>query len=106
MAPLLVKENRVNYILWQTQDSEGLVSDLPDIHNGASKWKREFEEKTQEKSLAIGNVKAVLARMIRREDTIRILREADIQNLYFVDTAQEDRTEFDPFRNLVWTELR
>lgn len=63
-APLLIKGPNVNYILWQTQDLEGLVRDLPGIHNGVSRWIREFEEKTQGKKLAIGDIKAVLGRMI------------------------------------------
>lgn len=89
----------------QGQDLEGLINDLPNIHNGASKCIREFEEKTQEKKLAIGDIKAILARMIGQDETTRVIRAASY-HLWNAGTSDSDAIEFDPYRNFIWTELR
>jgi len=46
--PILVKEQQTCHIPWGAQDLEQLISRLPNIHNGASKWIRMFEEGTVE----------------------------------------------------------
>ena len=51
--PILVKGQQVHYQLWGSQDLEGVISKLPNIHNGAAKWIRTFEE------LTVGNLMAV-----------------------------------------------
>lgn len=35
--PLIVDQGGIRYIPWQNQDLEGLVKDLPNIHEGAAK---------------------------------------------------------------------
>lgn len=84
---------------------EGLFKDFPNILNRASKWIREFDEKTQGKKLAVGDIKAILARMIEQDETTRITRASHYQ-LWNVNTADFDAVEFDPYRNGIWTELR
>lgn len=63
-CPIVIDEARAKYIPWQTMDLEGLLRELPSLQEGASKWIREFEDKTQAKRLAIGDLKAVLARSL------------------------------------------
>ncbi len=36
--PILIKGTQVQYVPWASQDLEGLVTHLPDIHEGAEKW--------------------------------------------------------------------
>jgi len=62
--PILVKGKQVHYVPWGSQDLEGLASRLPNIHSGASKWIRMFEEAMTGKLLAVGDLKALLARVI------------------------------------------
>ncbi|KAI2645824.1 Soluble guanylate cyclase gcy-37 [Labeo rohita] len=45
-------------------DLEGLVTRLPDVHEEAGKWIRVFEEETMGKLLAVGDIKALLAKII------------------------------------------
>lgn len=65
--PLIIDQGRVRYVPWQNQFLEGLVKDLPSIHEGAAKWIRELKDKTQGKRLAIGDQKEVLARTWGKE---------------------------------------
>ncbi len=44
--PILIKGTQGYYVTWQTLDLVGLVARLPDIHEGAGKWIRAFEEET------------------------------------------------------------
>jgi len=53
-----------HYNPWGAQDLEELISRLPNMHSGASKWIRIFEEGTMEHCLAVGNVKALLSRVL------------------------------------------
>lgn len=41
-----------------------MVTRLPDIHEGAGKWIRVFEEETMGKLLAVGDIKALLAKTV------------------------------------------
>lgn len=36
--PILIKGEQAQYVPWAGQDLEGLVTRLPDIHEGAGKW--------------------------------------------------------------------
>lgn len=71
-----------------------MVKDLPNIHEGASRWIRDFEERTQGKKLAVGGIKAILARMIGRDEAIRIILHAGNGSLWRVETTEHDTTEF------------
>ena len=62
--PILIKGTHGQYIPWQTHDLTSLVSKLPDIHGGAPKWIRAFEEATTGKLLALGDMKAVWAQTL------------------------------------------
>lgn len=94
------------YIPWKTMDLEGLLQELPSLQEGASKWIMEFEDKTQGKRLALGDLKAVLARLVVTAETVRVLREAGQGQLQRVEGIDDDATEFGPFRQALWTALR
>lgn len=62
--------------------------------------------KTQGKRLAIGDIKAILARLVGRDEAVDIIKWAGNGSLSQVNTAYHDATEFDHYRNSVWTALR
>ena len=62
--PILIKGEQGQDVPWASQDLEGLATRLPDIHEGAGKWIRVFEEETMGKLLAVGDIKALLAKIV------------------------------------------
>ncbi len=63
-CPILIKQGHAQYIPWASQYLDTLVSRLPDIHEGAGKWIRTFEEETTGKLLALGDIKSLLAKCL------------------------------------------
>ena len=55
--PILIKGARGQYVPWATQDLEGLVNRLPNIHEGAGKWIKVLEEETSGKLLSVIDMK-------------------------------------------------
>ncbi len=53
-CPILIKQGHAQYIPWAGQDLDTLVSRLPDIHEGAGKWIRTFEEENDWKTSGPG----------------------------------------------------
>ncbi len=43
--PILIKGTQGQYVPWASQDLEGLVTHLPDIHEGAGKWIKVLKKK-------------------------------------------------------------
>lgn len=76
------------------------------MHASATKWIREFKDKTQGKKLAVGDTKAVLARVLGAVETIWLIREAGEGHLEYVEETRQDGAGFDPFRNSLWKVLR
>ncbi|KAE8277466.1 hypothetical protein D5F01_LYC24593 [Larimichthys crocea] len=97
----LGKQSR--YIPWQTLDFAGLTSKLPDMHKGASKWIKVFEEETTGRTLSIGDIKAVWARTIGIPAMENILRSNG--NAWMID-PNADGTEFNLSRTALWASLR
>ncbi|KAE8289574.1 hypothetical protein D5F01_LYC11278 [Larimichthys crocea] len=98
-----IKGKQSRYIPWQTLDFAGLISRLPGMHEGASKWIKVFEEETMDKILAIGDIKAVWARTMgipAMENTLRLNG-----NAWMID-PNSDGTEFNPYRTALWSSLR
>lgn len=102
--PILIKGTQGQYVPWATQDLEGLVSRLPDIHEGAGKWIRVFEEETMGKLLAVGDIKALLARVIGGTKMEEILEASELDRA--VNSFLMDGTVFDMYRPAVWQTLR
>ncbi len=86
------------------QDLDTLVSRLPDIHEGAGKWIKTFEEETVGKLLALGDIKALLEKCLGASKMNDILKESSL--LQAVDRPQEDGISFDKHRHNIWMTLR
>ncbi len=52
--PILIKGTQGQYVPWASQDLDGLVTHRPDIHEGAGKWIKVFEEETMGKLFSCG----------------------------------------------------
>ncbi len=103
-CPILIKQGYGQYIPWAGQDLDTLVSRLPDIHEGAGKWIRTFEEETVGKLLALGDIKALLAKCLGASKMNDILKQSSL--LQAVDKPQEDGISFDKHRHNIWMTLR
>ncbi|XP_072880626.1 uncharacterized protein [Hemitrygon akajei] len=104
MLPLLVKgSGQVQFIPWGSQDLEGLKNTLPSLHEGAGKWIRAFEEETTGRLLAMGDLKALLIRLMGTSKLKELMEMAGLQNM---DSPQTDGANFDPVRQRVWQALR
>ncbi|KAJ8360930.1 hypothetical protein SKAU_G00174550 [Synaphobranchus kaupii] len=82
----------------------GLVEHLPDIHEGAGKWIRALEEETMGKLLAVGDLKALLARLLGMARMEDVLMKSGLQAA--VNTPYLDGASFDQFRPAMWRTLR
>ncbi|XP_056441066.1 uncharacterized protein LOC130378202 [Gadus chalcogrammus] len=100
--PILVKGQHVHYQPWGSQDLEGVISKLPNIHNGASKWIRTFEELTVGKLKAVGDLKALLARVLGLSKMESVLRNGGLD----IMDGMHDGTTLDYYRVAMWTTLR
>ncbi|XP_059909428.1 uncharacterized protein LOC132459063 [Gadus macrocephalus] len=100
--PILVKGQQVHYQPWGSQDLEGVISKLPNIHNGASKWIRTFEELTVGKLMAVGDLKALLARVLGLSKMESVLRNGGLD----IMDVMHDGTMLDRYRVAMWTTLR
>ncbi len=103
-CPILIKQGYAQYIPWAGQDLDTLVTRLPDIHEGAGKWIRTFEEETVGKLLALGDIKALLAKCLGVSKMNDILEQSSL--LQAVDRPQEDGISFDKHRHNIWMTLR
>ncbi|XP_048045690.1 uncharacterized protein LOC125267784 [Megalobrama amblycephala] len=103
-CPILIRGRQGQYVPWARQDLEGLVARLPDIHEGAGKWIRLLEKETMGKILAIGDVKALLARCVGGAKTNEIFEAAGLQPA--IGRTDMDATPLDIFRPLIWQTLR
>ncbi|KAL0150967.1 hypothetical protein M9458_053694 [Cirrhinus mrigala] len=102
--PILIKGAQGQYVPWASQDLEGLVTRLPDIHEGAGKWIRVFEEETMGKLLAVGDIKALLAKTVGGAKMGEILQTASLDRA--VNSHNMDGIIFDAFHPAVWQALR
>ncbi|KAL0148946.1 hypothetical protein M9458_055750 [Cirrhinus mrigala] len=102
--PILIKQGHAQYIPWASQDLDTLLSRLPDIHEGAGKWIRTFEEEITGKHLALGDIKALLAKCLGASKMNNILKQSGL--LQAVDRPQADGVSFDKHRRDIWKTLR
>lgn len=65
--PILITGKQGRYVPWQSQKIEGILLALTKIHEGASRWIRNFKEHTEGRLLAVGDLKAVLARIVGQQ---------------------------------------
>ncbi|XP_058615370.1 uncharacterized protein LOC131529613 [Onychostoma macrolepis] len=103
-CPILIKQGHAQYIPWAAQDLDTLVSRLPDIHEGAGKWIKTVEEETTGKLLALGDIKALLAKCLGASKMNDILKQSGL--LQAVDRPQADGASFNKHRHDIWRTLR
>ncbi len=102
--PILIKGAQGQYVPWASQNLEGLVTRLPDIHEGAGKWIKVFEEETMGKLLAVGDIKALLAKTMGGAKMEEILQASNLNRA--VDSHYMDGNVCDAYRPAVWQALR
>lgn len=102
-CPILIRGSQGHYTPWQTLDLAGLISRLPDIHEGAGKWIKAFEEETVGKMLALGDIKAVWAQSLGVSTMENILRNSG--NTWMAN-PMADGTELNAYRAELWMALR
>ena len=100
--PILVEGQQVHFQPWGSQDLEGVISRLPNIINGASKWIRTYEELTVGKLIAVGDLKALLTRVLGLSKIEFVLRNGGLNIL----DGKYDETTLDHCRGALWATLR
>ncbi len=100
--PILIKG--AQYVPWGSQNLEGLATRLPDIHEGAGKWIKVFDEETMGKLLAEGDIKALLAKIMGGAKMEEIIQAYNVNRA--VDSHYMDGTVFEAYRPAVWQALR
>lgn len=103
-CPILIKGAQAQYVPWPTLDLEGLIARLPNIHEGAAKWIRVFEEESVGKLISLGDIKSLLAKTVGGAKMDEILHASNLDRA--VNSQQMDGTIFDAFRPAVWQALR
>ncbi|GCC28039.1 hypothetical protein chiPu_0006465 [Chiloscyllium punctatum] len=104
LPPLIKGGRQPQYVPWGTQDLEVLKNVLPNLHEGAGKWIRAFEDETTGQLLAMGDLKALLVRLMGRPKLKEIMDRAGLKNV--VDNPMVDGARFDRVRQRVWQALR
>ncbi len=102
--PILIKGAQEQYVPWASQDLEGLVTRLSDIHEGIGKWIKVFEEETMDKRLAVGDIEALLAKIMGGAKMEEILHASNLNRA--VESHYMDGTVFHAFRPAVWQAMR
>ncbi|KAJ8369282.1 hypothetical protein SKAU_G00093100 [Synaphobranchus kaupii] len=103
MAPLLSKGGRPQYIPWGSQDLQNLITTLPEIQDGAAIWIRKLEEEMMRKTMALGDVKALLTKVVGKEKMLDIIDQAGYTG---AEKSAVDGRKFDQYRQRIWDSLR
>ncbi|MGL4355608.1 MAG: hypothetical protein ACRCTP_17360, partial [Aeromonas popoffii] len=103
-CPILIKNQQPHYVPWATLDLDGLIARLPDLNEGAGGWIRVLEEETTGKLLALGDIKALLAKCVGASKLNELLRELRLTRA--IDSPELDAELFDKHRQDMWRELR
>lgn len=81
-----------------------MVAHIPDLHDGAGKCIRTFEKQTMGKLLAVGDLKALLVRVVGVAKMEDILYASDLNGA--VGNTLGDGIDFDSHHPDVWHALR
>ncbi|KAJ8369490.1 hypothetical protein SKAU_G00095180 [Synaphobranchus kaupii] len=85
------------------KDLQNLITSLPDIQDGAAIWIRKLEEEMMGKMMALGDVKALLGKVVGREKMLDIIEQAGYKG---AEKSDVDGKQFDPYRQKIWDSLR
>lgn len=104
MAPLIVKGKAAHYQPWTHTDVEGLIQRLPVLQEGAGAWITSFENETVGKTLALGDIKFVLSKILGKAEAESALYSVSLHNI--MDDPSRDSEPFDDYRSRAWKALR
>ncbi|XP_035248910.1 uncharacterized protein LOC118213828 isoform X2 [Anguilla anguilla] len=82
-----------------------VITNLLDLQNGASHWIRVLEEEMMGRILAVGDLKALLGKVVGMETMLDIFEQAGFDRNHAQSPAV-DGGPFDNVRGVVWTALR
>ncbi|XP_016522422.1 uncharacterized protein LOC107834927 isoform X2 [Poecilia formosa] len=99
--PIILKGDIAQYLPFASMDLVGLVSRLPDIHNGAGRWIRALEEETVGKILALGDIKAIFAKVLGIATMQNILKDHP-----WMLQERADGIELNACRTVIWAAFR
>ncbi|MPV02332.1 hypothetical protein FVA96_24355, partial [Escherichia coli] len=99
-CPLLRKANgQREFVPWSHRDMEALEKGLPPLGEGANPWIRLFEKYTIGDELALGDMRALIARL---EGTVN-LRALEVRT---GTTNDDNEAPFDKVRGVFWATMR
>lgn len=106
MLPLLAKGpgEAKRYVPWSFMDMTGLINRLPALIQGADKWIRAFKENTGGVKLALGDIKAILMKIVGQQMAAEIFEDGSAKALN--DNHYHDTKPFGHYRTKVWEALR
>lgn len=81
-----------------------MVAHIPDLHDGAGKCIRTFEKQTMGKLLAVGDLKALLVRVVGVAKMEDVLQDSDLADA--TGDILADGLAFETYRPAVWHALR
>ncbi|KAJ8385106.1 hypothetical protein AAFF_G00192470 [Aldrovandia affinis] len=106
MGPMPIKwQQEPRYVPWCSQDLHNLIMSLPDIQDGVGHWIRKLEEEILGKKMTLGDVKALLGKILGAEKMLEAMQGARL-NLDDMKATRVDGVPFDAYRNRVWGTLR
>ncbi|XP_042179607.1 uncharacterized protein LOC121846702 [Oncorhynchus tshawytscha] len=91
--------HREEYVAWKMQDLTALMEQLPSLHGGASAWLLQLQSLTSGVRLALGDMKALLARSTDYTTMNALINTAGLGKL-------GSATEPEKYRVSLWNELR
>ncbi|KAJ8349424.1 hypothetical protein SKAU_G00245540 [Synaphobranchus kaupii] len=97
------KGGRPQYIPWGSQDLQNLITTLPEIQDGAAIWIRTLEEEMMGKTMALGDVKALLGKVVGKEKMLDIIEQAGYKG---AEKSAVNGRKFDQYRQRIWDSLR
>ena len=84
---------------------QNVITSLPDLQNGVSPWIRVLEEETTGRILAVGDLKALLGKVLGMEAMLDIFEKAGYGR-EGVQQAEVDGFPFNNHRGGVWAAMR
>ncbi|XP_064877154.1 uncharacterized protein LOC135572653 [Oncorhynchus nerka] len=91
--------HREEYVAWKMQDLTALMEQLPSLHGGASAWLLQLQSLTSGVRLALGDMKALLARSTDYTTMNALINTAGLGTF-------GSATEPEKYRVSLWNELR
>ncbi|CAI5692236.1 unnamed protein product [Oreochromis niloticus] len=104
MCPIMKKGGVSTYVPWSFMDMVGLAERLPDLSQGAGKWITALEESTAGVTLALGDIKALLMKVVGKHATVNIFENAKLGRV--CQSNLLDDVNMGMHRTVLWEALR